>query len=96
MEGYSDKISEIERKLTKLGGGVEKQLEELSTVKIEKLTRTVSNDRPEKEDKINNPQTGLSFIVYFLPFYAENILKQRVSSSFINVLFHFLLGHVGN
>ena len=63
IEGYSFKISEIERKLAKLGGGVEKQLGELSTVKIEKLTRTVSNDRTETEEKVHNPETGESIDV---------------------------------
>lgn len=59
IEGYSNRISEIEQKLEKLGGGVEKQLGELSTVKIEKLTRTVSNDRSEKEEKVSHPETGI-------------------------------------
>jgi len=79
IDGYCDKISEIERKLTKLGGGVEKQLEELTTVKIEKLTRTVSNDRSEKEEKVNNPATGIKVEVQLRTNNETEIVAQSDS-----------------
>jgi len=81
IDGYSTKIAEIERKLTKLGYGVEKQLEELSTVKIEKLTRTVANDRTEVEEKINNPETGIKVEVQLRTNNETEIVAQSDSEA---------------
>ena len=68
IDGYDDKIAEIEKKIGRSGEGIEKHLGELSTIRLESITKTIQTggdeeenkemETKESEDKPSNPQTG--------------------------------------
>lgn len=69
IDGYDDKIAEIEKKIGRSGEGIEKHLGELSTIRLESITKTIQTggdeeenkemETKESEDKPSNPQTGI-------------------------------------